>query len=54
MGFVLTCWLLSGCLCAFIGSEKGRSGVAWFFAGCLFGVFAIVAVCAVPRLDSKA
>ena len=50
MGFVII-WILSGCLCAFIGSEKGRSGGLWFLSGCFFGIFAVIAACAVPRLE---
>jgi len=46
-------WLLSGALCAYIASEKGRSGGGWFLLGCFFGIFAIVAVCAVPKIGKK-
>ena len=45
-------WLLCGGACAYIGSQKGRSGGLWFLSGCLFGVFALVAVACVPKLDS--
>lgn len=45
--FIFMCWIACGILCAYIGSEKGRSGWGWFFAGAVFGIFAIIAVCAV-------
>jgi len=47
-------WALSGCLCAFIASQKGRSAGLWFLSGCAFGIFAVIAICAVPKLDSSA
>ena len=51
MGIVITVWILSGLLCAFIASQKGRNSLAWFFAGALFGIFAVVAIIAVPNLN---
>lgn len=53
MGIVVTVWILSGLLCAFIASQKGRNGLGWFFIGALFGVFAVVAIIAVPSLGPK-
>ena len=46
-------WILGGAvimgmLCGYIGTEKGRSGLGWFACGFLFGIFALVAVIAVP------
>ena len=51
MEMVIAIWVLSGLLCAFIASEKGRNGLGWFFVGALFGIFAIVAIIAVPNLN---
>lgn len=38
----------SGIFCAFIASEKGRSGFAWFLLGMLFPIIALLAVIGVP------
>ena len=35
-------WVLCGVACAFIASSKGRSGVAWFFIGCLTGIIGLI------------
>ena len=48
---LLLLWIGFGALVGFIGSEKGRSGFGWFLSGCVFGIFALVAVIAVPRRD---
>ena len=50
---VVNMWILIGAivmgfLCGYIGTEKGRSGLGWFACGFLFGIFALVAVIAVP------
>jgi len=39
-----------GALCGYIASQKGRSGFAWFMGGCFLGVFAAIAVIAVPSI----
>jgi len=45
----LTIWLLlCGIICAHIARQKRRSGVLWFFLGILGGVFAVIAIAAVP------
>ena len=53
MEIFIVLWLLSAGLCAYIGNEKGRDVFGWGLAGFLFGVFAIIAVCAVPSLKDK-
>lgn len=50
---VIVFGILWGCLCAGIGSSKHRDGFGWFALGLFFGVFALIAVCAVPSLDKK-
>jgi hypothetical protein len=45
---VVVMWLAFAGLCAYIGSEKGRSGGGWFLGGLLFGIFALIAVACVP------
>lgn len=47
---LLFLWLASGFLCGYIATQKNRGGIGWFFAGCVFGIFAI---CAVPKLEES-
>ena len=42
--------LLWAMLVGYIGDQKGRSFPLWMLAGFLFGVFALVAVCAIPKI----
>lgn len=37
-------WLLCGAVCAMIAKEKNLSVPMWLLMGCLFGVFALIAV----------
>ena len=37
MEFLLLLWLLFGIVCAVVASQKGCSGVGWFFVRCLIG-----------------
>ena len=39
-----------GILCAITGSSRGRLPLAWFCLGCVFNVFALVLVLALPSL----
>ena len=48
MEFIVAIWILCGILCAYIATQKKRSGVAWFFIGVAGGIFAIIAIAAVP------
>ena len=50
MAAVVVVLIVFGCLCGFIGESKGRSGFGWFMGGVAFGVFALIAVCAVPSI----
>lgn len=47
-------WLLCGVASAVIASDKGRSGVAWFFLGVLFGPFALVVAACLSRIGPPA
>ena len=51
--WVLISAIIMGFLCGFIGTEKGRNGLGWFAWGFLFGIFALIAVIAVPSLKKK-
>ena len=46
-------WVCAAFLCGYIASEKNRSGIGWFFAGLAFGIFAVIAIAAVPSLTRK-
>lgn len=48
--YVVYCVIFGGVV-AFIGHQKNRSGFGWLLAGFLFGVLALVAVCACPKLE---
>jgi hypothetical protein len=51
MPFMAVIWIGSAFLCAFVGGEKNRSRGSWFLAGLFFGIFAVIAVVAVPKLS---
>lgn len=53
MPFLAAIWIASAFLCAFVGGEKNRSRGAWFLAGLFFGIFAVIAVVAVPKLSDE-
>jgi len=38
---------------AYIASEKNRDGASWFFTGLFFGLFALIAISAVPVLPDQ-
>ena len=48
MEFLLLLWRLFGIVCAVVASQKGRSGVGWFFVGCLLGIFGLIWVLVLP------
>jgi len=48
MEFIVAVWLLSGIVCAYIATQKHRSGLGWFILGVIGGLFAIIAIAAVP------
>ena len=37
-----------GILTSFIANRKGRGGIGWFFGGLFLGIFALIAICAIP------
>jgi hypothetical protein len=46
--FALIIWIGSGVTAAYIAHQKKRNSWAWLALGLLFGVFALIAICAVP------
>jgi hypothetical protein len=45
--------LIMGGVCALIASNKGRSGVGWFFAGFFLHVIALVIICCLSNLKEE-
>ena len=54
-GYLFGWWILIGVfwavLVGYIGDQKGRSMPLWMISGFFFGLFALIAVCAVPKID---
>jgi membrane protein YdbS with pleckstrin-like domain len=46
--FALIIWIGSGVTAAYIAHQKKRNSWGWLALGLLFGVFALIAICAVP------
>ena len=48
--------LISSTVCAYlvgyIANEKGRSGFSWYVSGFFLGILSLVAICAVPVVNS--
>lgn len=45
--------VLCGGTAAYIAGTKNRDGTSWFFLGLIFGVFALIAIAAVPKLEDR-
>jgi len=50
--FLLGIWALLVWGCVSIAKGKGRSAVAWALLGVFFGIFALVLVAMLPRVDT--
>ena len=48
MEIMIILWIAFAFLTGYIASQKNRSAAAWGIAGLFFGVFAVVAIAAVP------
>lgn len=48
--YVLILWLSCGGVSAYIASQKNRSTLNWLLLGLIFGIFALIAIAAVPSL----
>lgn len=53
MEFIML-WLAFAILSAIIGGSKGRSAIGWLLLGIVFGVFALIAVIAMPAKTKMA
>ena len=51
--FVLCVWLLCAFVCNQIAKQKNRDTFGWTITGFLLGVFAVVAILALPPLEEK-
>ena len=51
MEILLIFWILFAAACSFIASEKGHNAGAWFAIGMVGGIFALVAIIAVPKKE---
>lgn len=43
-------WLVFAVLAAVVAGSKGRSAFGWLLLGCVFGIFALIAVALMPKL----
>src|SRR5262245_23210362 len=43
-------WLVIAVVTAIVARSRGRSGIGWFFLGCLITIFALVLVALLPSL----
>lgn len=53
MEMLFIIWLLCAITTAVIANSKNRSGGGWFVLGFFSGVFALIAVCAMPALPAE-
>jgi len=48
---VLFIWVLIAVACGWVAEQRGRSYVNWFLLGLLFGVFALLVLVLVPKVE---
>jgi len=53
MFFMILLWVGSAFLCSYIAGQKNRPKGTWFLAGLFLGIFAIIAIVAVPALTNE-
>ena len=47
-------WIAFGVVTALAAQARGRSFLAWLVLGCIFGVFALIAVLVMENLNENA
>ena len=52
MEYVVIIWILCAITSAVIASGKGRSGFGWFCIGLIAGVFALIMIICLPKLEA--
>lgn len=50
---ILILWLAFAGICAFLAPSRNRDPLTWGMIGALFGVFALVALLAMPPAEEK-
>jgi hypothetical protein len=45
-------WAFLAIVCAIIANNKNRFPVGWFFAGIIGGIFAVVIVALLPKVEA--
>lgn len=45
--------IISGGFCAYVGTDKNRDGINWFFLGFFFGVIALVALIGLSTIPKE-
>lgn len=48
---LLFIWIAFAVVCALAAPSRGRSGIAWFVLGLVFGVFALIALLVMGPAD---
>ncbi len=48
---LLIIWVLLAVACGYVAEQKGRSYIAWFALGLLFGVFALLVLAITPKKE---
>lgn len=48
---LLFIWLAFAVICAIVASTKNRSALGWLLLGAIFGVFALIVLAFLPRID---
>lgn len=51
LALLVTGWCLSGAICAWLATTRGRDGYDWALLGCLAGIFAIAVLLWLPAVD---
>lgn len=49
----LIIWLFFAFCSMFVAKNKGRSEGGWFIAGFIFGLFALIVVAILPKIEAK-
>lgn len=44
-------WLVCAWICYALAKDKNRNEVGWLFGGILFGIFAVIVIALLPKLE---
>lgn len=45
--------ILFGLIASYLGSKRGRNPIGWFFVGFLIGIFSLISLFLLPKIDKK-